>query len=124
MFSILGKKRNKMKEQAATPKLYIGIDIHKRNWSVYTATDLFWGKQLACKPDPGELKQWVAKHFVDYEGVFCLRSGLLWHTQINLGEQPDGCITSLSKLLFFRFVLIPLLVEYLQGTTTYRMRSP
>lgn len=59
-----------MKERSARPKLYIGIDIHKRSWRIYTATDLFWGKQFTCKPDPCELKKWVDKYFADHE-VHC-----------------------------------------------------
>lgn len=36
----------------ALPKLYIGIDIHKRSWKVHCATDLFAGKSFSMNPDP------------------------------------------------------------------------
>lgn len=56
-----------MKEDTATTKLFIGIDIHKRSWKIKTATDLFDGKSFTCPPSPDKLKQWVDKHFAGYE---------------------------------------------------------
>ena len=35
----------------ASPKLYIGIDIHKRSWKVHCATDLFCGKSFSMPPE-------------------------------------------------------------------------
>ena len=54
-------------QQTASFKLYIGIDIHKRNWKVHCATDLFIGKSFSMNPDPEQLKDYVSKHFADYE---------------------------------------------------------
>ena len=51
----------------ALPKLYIGIDIHKRSWKVHCATDLFSGKSFSMAPDPEQLRQYVSKHFMDYQ---------------------------------------------------------
>ena len=51
----------------AVPKLYIGIDIHKRSWKVHCATDLFSGKSFSMNPNPEQLKDYVNKHFADYE---------------------------------------------------------
>jgi len=51
----------------ALPKLYIGIDIHKRSWKVHCATDLFSGKSFSMNPEPEELHQYVSKHFSGYE---------------------------------------------------------
>ena len=50
----------------ALPKLYIGIDIHKRSWKVHCATDLFSGKSFSMSPDPVQLRSYVLKHFPDY----------------------------------------------------------
>jgi len=50
----------------AVPKLYIGIDIHKRSWKVHCATDLFVGKSFSMNPDPAQLRAYVIKHFSDY----------------------------------------------------------
>jgi hypothetical protein len=104
----LGKKRNKMKEQNATPKLYIGIDIHKRSWAVYTATDLFWGKQSTCKPDPGELKQWVDKHFADHEVHCAYEAGGCGYSTYRAfvpaeggaGGQSGGCKPTIANVAF------------------------
>mgnify|MGYP003657396719 FL=1 len=54
-------------QQTAQPKLFIGIDIHKRSWKVHCATDLFAGKSLSMSSDPEQLRRYVSKHFPDYE---------------------------------------------------------
>jgi len=51
----------------AIPKLYIGIDIHKRSWKVHCSTDLFSGKSFTMPPNPEVLKGYVSKHFRGYE---------------------------------------------------------
>lgn len=51
----------------AVPKLYIGIDIHKRNWKVHCATDLFSGKSFSMPPNPEQLRAYVSKHFSDHQ---------------------------------------------------------
>jgi transposase len=51
----------------ALPKLYIGIDIHKRSWKVHCSTDLFSGKSFTMPPRPEVLQDYVLKHFSDYE---------------------------------------------------------
>lgn len=33
---------------ADLPKLYIGIDIHKRSWKIHCSTDLFSGNPSVC----------------------------------------------------------------------------
>lgn len=50
----------------ATPKLYIGIDIHKRSWKVHCATDLFSGKTFTMSPDAEQLRVYCDKHFSGY----------------------------------------------------------
>lgn len=54
-------------QQTATPKLFIGIDIHKRSWKVHCATDLFSGKSFSMSPDPLQLYRYVEKHFPGHE---------------------------------------------------------
>ena len=54
-------------QQTALPKLYIGIDIHKRSWKVHCATDLFSGKTFSMPPSPELLFGHVSKHFPDHE---------------------------------------------------------
>lgn len=54
-------------QQTALPKLYIGIDIHKRSWKVHCTTDLFCGKSFSMPPEPGQLLHYVLKHFPGFE---------------------------------------------------------
>lgn len=56
-----------MEQQTATPKLFIGIDIHKRSWKIHCATDLFAGKTFSMRPDPEDLKAYVDRHFEGHE---------------------------------------------------------
>lgn len=62
-------------QQTARPKLYIGIDIHKRSWKVHCATDLFAGKSFSMSPDPSQLFEYVSKHFSDYEVCTAYEAG-------------------------------------------------
>jgi transposase len=59
----------------ALPKLYIGIDIHKRSWKVHCSTDLFSGKSFSMTPDPELLLNYVKKHFPDYEVSVAYEAG-------------------------------------------------
>lgn len=59
----------------AFPKLYIGIDIHKRSWKVHCATDLFSGKSFSMSSDPEQLRSYVIKHFPDYEVTTAYEAG-------------------------------------------------
>jgi len=62
-------------EPTAQPKLYIGIDIHKRSWKVHCATDLFGGKSFAMPPKPEVLYEYVAKHFPDHQVTTAYEAG-------------------------------------------------
>jgi len=61
----------------AVPKLYIGIDIHKRSWKIHCSTDLFSGKTFTMPPDPEQLRVYTERHFpvhqisVAYEAGCC-----------------------------------------------------
>jgi len=48
-------------------KLYIGIDVHKRQWSVSIFTDNLHHKTYSQSPSPEVLKLYLDKHFKDYE---------------------------------------------------------
>ncbi len=39
----------------ATPKLFIGMDIHKKSWAVHLRTDLFDHKGFSMPPEPEKL---------------------------------------------------------------------
>jgi len=62
-------------EPTAQPKLYIGIDIHKRSWKVHCATDLFGGKSFTMPPRPEVLLEYVTKHFPDHEVTTAYEAG-------------------------------------------------
>jgi transposase len=50
----------------ATPKLYIGMDIHKKSWSVHLRTDISDHKTLTIPSDCKVLYDYVEKHFKDH----------------------------------------------------------
>ena len=62
-------------QQTALPKLFIGIDIHKRSWKVHCSTDLFSGKSFSMAPDPERLLKYVSKHFPDHETSVAYEAG-------------------------------------------------
>ncbi|RPD91189.1 IS110 family transposase [Aureibaculum marinum] len=62
-------------ESTAQPKLFIGIDIHKRSWKIHCATDLFSGKSFTMPPKPEILKDYVLKHFAGYEVCTAYEAG-------------------------------------------------
>ena len=43
----------------AIPKLFIGMDIHKKSWSVHLRTDLFDHKGFSMPPEPKKLADFV-----------------------------------------------------------------
>jgi len=56
-----------LQKNTATPKLFIGIDIHKRSWKIFTATDMATGKGHTIPPYPEELRKFVDKHYKNYQ---------------------------------------------------------
>lgn len=54
-------------KNTATPKLYIGIDMHKSSWTVRLATDLFQGRKLRMPSDPEKLYEHIRQNYPDYE---------------------------------------------------------
>lgn len=53
-------------QQTAEPKLYIGIDIHKRSWKIHCATDITSIKTFSMPPQADLLRDYVAKHYSEY----------------------------------------------------------
>ena len=51
----------------ATPKLFIGLDVHKKSWSVHLRTDLFDHKGYSMPPAPEKLADYVLQHFKEHE---------------------------------------------------------
>ena len=48
---------------AQEPKLYIGLDIHKKSWKVHFCTDLFDGSTLSFAPSAEALYKYVSRHY-------------------------------------------------------------
>ena len=54
-----------------TSELYIGIDVHKKSWSVNLRTDLFDHKTFSMDADPSQLIRYVDRHFGGYQVKCC-----------------------------------------------------
>jgi transposase len=65
-----------MRSQTITvPKLFIGMDIHKKSWSVHLRTDLFDHKGFSMPPDASKLVDYVTNHFSDHEVSLTYEAG-------------------------------------------------
>ena len=62
-------------EHTARPKLFIGIDIHKRSWKIHCSTDISGGKTFSMSPSPEGLKGYVEKYFSGHEVVTAYEAG-------------------------------------------------
>lgn len=58
-----------------TPKLFIGLDIHKKSWSVDIRTDLFHHQYFTQPSDPVLLERYVDKHFPKHQVYLCYEAG-------------------------------------------------
>jgi transposase len=59
----------------ANPKLYIGMDIHKKSWSVHLRTDISDHKTLTIPSNCEVLYEYVDKHFKDHEVSLTYEAG-------------------------------------------------
>jgi len=59
----------------ASPKLFIGMDIHKKSWSVHLSTDLFDHKGFTMPPQPQTLVDYVSTHFDGHEVSLTYEAG-------------------------------------------------
>lgn len=62
-------------QTTATPKLYIGLDIHKKSWSVHFRTDLFDHRGFTMPPLPEKLLEHTELHFPGHEVTITYESG-------------------------------------------------
>jgi transposase len=62
-------------QTTAVPKLFIGMDVHKKSWTVHIKTDLFDYKTVTMPADPQRLQQYVEKNFPDHEVSCCYEAG-------------------------------------------------
>ena len=59
----------------ATPKLYIGMDIHKKSWSVHMRTDISDHKSFTIPSNCEVLYNYVEKNFGDHEVSLVYEAG-------------------------------------------------
>ena len=65
-----------MKHQfTASPKLYIGMDIHKKSWSIHLRTDISDHKSMTIPPNTAILERYVFENFPDHEVHLVYESG-------------------------------------------------
>jgi transposase len=50
-----------------TPKLFIGLDVHKKTWTADIRTELSHHKTFSQPADPKQLEAYVDKNFTEYE---------------------------------------------------------
>jgi transposase len=62
-------------QPTAQPKLYIGMDIHKKSWSVHLRTDISDHKTLTIPPDCDTLYDYVENNFQDHEVSLTYEAG-------------------------------------------------
>ena len=60
---------------ASIPKLFIGMDVHKKSWTCHFKTDLFDYKTVTMPADTTCLQQYVQQHFEDHEVTCCYEAG-------------------------------------------------
>lgn len=62
-------------QSTIVPKLFIGMDIHKKTWSISIQTDLFFHKRFSMPSKSEELYAYVQNHFPDYEVSLVYEAG-------------------------------------------------
>jgi hypothetical protein len=53
-------------QDAFSPKIFIGLDIHKKSWTVSIQTDLFFHKTYSMPSNAEDLYQYVERTFPDH----------------------------------------------------------
>lgn len=62
-------------QTTAIPKLFIGMDVHKKSWTVHFRTDLFDHKSVTMPAEPSALIGYVEKHFPHHQVSCCYEAG-------------------------------------------------
>ncbi len=58
-----------------SPKVYIGLDIHKKTWTVSIQTDLFFHKTYSMPSKSSDLEEYINKNFPSYEVFLVYEAG-------------------------------------------------
>ena len=75
------------------PKLYIGLDIHKKSWSVHFRTDLFDHRGFAMPPAPEKLLAYVNKYFPGHQVSITYESGCCGFSAARFFNQQGWHVT-------------------------------
>lgn len=74
---------------SADPKIFIGLGIHKKSWTVSIQGDLFFHKTYSMPTIAEDLYQYVTQTFPDYEIILVYEAGCCAFTAaryfLNLG---------------------------------------
>lgn len=63
------------KVTTSSPKLFIGIDIHKRSWKVHFCTDISEGSTVTFVPSAKKLRKYVSKYYKKHEVTVAYEAG-------------------------------------------------
>ena len=81
---------------AFNPKLYIGIDVHKKSWIFHYKTDLFGGKTITQPANPNTLVAWVAKNFPSHEVTCAYEAGFSGYSAARLFQKQNWNVLVLN----------------------------
>ena len=81
---------------AFNPKLYIGIDVHKKSWTFHYKTDLFDGKTITQPANPNTLVAWVAKNFPSHEVTCAYEAGFSGYSAARLFQKQNWNVLVLN----------------------------
>ena len=62
-------------QTTALPKVFIGMDVHKKSWTCHFKTDLFDYKTVTMPANPFCLHDYVEQHFSDHDVTCCYEAG-------------------------------------------------
>lgn len=57
------------------PKVFIGMDIHKKSWSISIQTDLFFHKTFTMPPLAKDLADYIESNFKDHKVIITYEAG-------------------------------------------------
>ena len=89
-------------QQTAPPKLFIGIDIHKRSWKVHCATNLSMGRTFSMSPDPKGLWEYVERHFPGHDVSTAYEAGCCGYRAHRCFEGYGWCSLVVNPADIFR----------------------
>jgi transposase len=91
-----------LQSNTTSPKVYIGLDVHKKTWSVSIQTDLFFHKTYSMPSKAVDLYDYVAKHFPDYEvSLVYVAGGCGFHATRHFLNFNFENILSVSMIIYF-----------------------